>query len=313
MHPRLTFLLLPYTRAELPAWGKLMKWMVIGPRGSPAKPEWQTLPAVIVRGKCHGYLMKLDRSDWAQRFTYFLGRYYELGVQRVMDVLLRPGDSFVDIGANIGMITLHARHLVGAAGRIECFEPNPECVEAIREHLRINGIENAIVHPCALSDSNGSLLLKLTSDHTGTATLAEVGSDAVRSMTVDVRIGDEMIGTVPRLIKIDVEGFELQVLRGLRHTLSKYKPFLLTELSESLFARAGTSVAEVAGFLFDLGYAAFGIGTARKIFRHELVLSPLAPDGDFSSFTDVLWAPPERRQDLSHCTVGDLKTGQARR
>jgi hypothetical protein len=75
-------------------------------------------------------------------YDLLFGRYYELGVTRVLDFLLRPGDKFVDIGANIGMITLHARFLERAKGRIDCFEPNPECVEALQEHLSINGINN---------------------------------------------------------------------------------------------------------------------------------------------------------------------------
>ena len=57
--------------------------------------------------------MELELSDWAERYTFFLGRYYEMGVQRVLDAILMPGDRFVDIGANIGMIALHARSLIG--------------------------------------------------------------------------------------------------------------------------------------------------------------------------------------------------------
>ena len=301
MHPKLAFLILPYTRAELPGWGRLLKLVGFGTAlggAQPMSPEWRMLPEVVVRGKRHGFLMQLDRSDWAQCCTYFLGRYYELGVQRTLDLLLQEGDLFVDVGANIGMITLHARHLIGATGRIDCFEPNPQCVNAIRGHVRMNGIENVFVHPCALSDAPGSLDLSLTSEHSGTATLVDVGNDAIRTIKVDVRIGDDAIEGAPRVIKIDVEGFELNVLKGLRRTLSMHKPFVVTELIESHLNKAGTNVAEVSGFLFDLGYVAYGISSARALLRHDLVLQRVARGSDFRSFTDYLWVHPDNPADL---------------
>jgi FkbM family methyltransferase len=286
----LTPLLLPYTRAELYRYDALMHWVGVGWRAG-QKEEWKSLPAVVIRGKRHGFLMKLDRYDWCQRLTYFTGRYYEFGVLSTLDLLLRPGDGFVDIGANIGMVTLHARHLVGASGRIDCFEPNPHCVTAIHEHLSMNGIKNVNVHPCALADKPGSLRLKLTSEHTGTATLSEVGGDAIKTLDVDVRIGDDEIDEAPRVIKIDVEGFELHVLKGLSRTLTKHRPFLITELLDAHLSRAGTSVSEVATFLRDHGYRAYGVrsGRKRRFLPERLLLREIRPDDVFDA-TDVLWA-----------------------
>lgn len=247
------------------------------------------MPKIIITGKRHGFKMKLDRSDWAQCCTYFLGRYYELGVQRVLDRVLRTGDTFVDVGANIGMIALHARAKVGAEGRVICFEPNPDCAQAIDEHMAMNGIVNVNIRRCALGVATGRLTLSLTSEHTGTATLATVPS-AVRSIQVVVCIGDEELAdVVPRVIKIDVEGFELQVLKGLEKTIVRHRPFIITELVEEHLNRAGTSVADVAGFLAQLGYRPEGIATARSPVRHDVMLHPrVTPTGEFS---DWLWTP----------------------
>ena len=299
MNPRIAFLLLPYTRAQLPGWGRLL--------GLVSDLDWnptldgskKKLAAVVMRGKSHGYLMNLDLSDWAQRMTYFLGRYYELGVMRVLDFLLRPGDNFVDVGANIGMITLHARSLVGAEGRIDCFEPNPECVEALEAHLSINGMKNVFVHACALAESAGSLTLSLTSAHSGTATLVDVGGAAIRSHVVPVQVGDEVLTESPRLIKIDVEGFELHVLKGLKRTLTLHKPFLITEIVESQLQRAGTSMTEISDLLAGLGYQPLGIGSARKGRRHELMLRSLAGDSKSAGFHDVLWVHSDRSGEVS--------------
>ena len=232
MYPRLPFLVLPYTRAELPGWR--IPLALTGGLVSVADTRWQNAPKVTIRGKDHGYLMELELSDWAERYTFFLGRYYEMGVQRVLDAILMPGDRFVDIGANIGMITLHARSLIGSTGRIDCFEPNPECVERLRRHLQINNIENVTIHTCALSDKVGNSNLNLSSEHSGTATLTEV-DEVKRTLPVTVCVGDDLLMEGPRInvMKVDVEGYEMKVLKGLARTLEKFRPIIITELIEA--------------------------------------------------------------------------------
>lgn len=281
---RLSDLILPYTRAELPGWGRLMAWG--GILGAKFDKEWVGSESVVVRGKAHRYLMRLDRSDWSQRLTYFLGRYYEFGVLEALNAILRPGDTFVDIGANIGMISLHARSRVGADGQIVCFEPIPECANAIKENFALNKFSNGTVYNIALSDSSGELQLKITSNHTGTATLADVeSSEVVRSIGVKVEIADTLIDFPVHVIKIDVEGFELRVLRGLKRTLEKHKPFIITELIEPQLRKAGSSIEEVSNFLRNAGYQPFGIASRRRGVRHKLLL--LASNNQCS---DVLWA-----------------------
>ncbi len=239
-----------------------------------ADTRWQNAPKVTIRGKNHGYLMELELSDWAERFTFFLGRYYEMGVQRVLDAILMQGDRFVDIGANIGMITLHARSLIGSTGQIDCFEPNPECVERIRRHLQMNSIQNVTIHMCALSDKVGNLNLNLSSEHSGTATLTEV-DEVKRALPVMVCVGDDLLMEGPRInvMKVDVEGYEMKVLSGLEGTLKKFKPIIITELIDTHLSRAGTSVAAVTERLSILGYAPLGIGSVRKGISHRLTLS----------------------------------------
>lgn len=277
MNPHLSFLLLPYTRFKLPGWARLMRLAGNGAVLGGAErmsPEWSAMPKVTVRGKRHCFKMKLNRSDWAQCSTYFLGRYYELGVQRTLDKILRNGETFVDIGGNIGMISLHARYLVGSDGKLICFEPNPECADVIEEHMRMNDIDNTEVRRCALAEAPGTLSLNLTSAHTGTATLASV-TGAVRSMKVAVCVGDdELAGKVPRLLKIDVEGFELQVLKGFKKQSLGISHLLLRSWWKST-CKAGSSSAGVLEFLTQLGYKPSGIGTVRSPIRHDVKLSPM--------------------------------------
>jgi FkbM family methyltransferase len=290
MYPLLPFLLLPYTRLELPGWGKLLE--LTGAYVPVDDPTWRTAPRVTTRGKSHGYLMRLELSDFAQRTTFFLGRYSEIGVQSVLDATLRPGDRFVDIGSNIGMFTLHARSLIGASGKIDCFEPNPECVRMLREHLEINDIQNVTIHACGLAETAGEMRLNLPSSHSGHATFADV-AQPLGAIEVRVCIGDDLLmdGRRVDVIKIDVEGFELNVLRGLQRTLQAWNPILITELLEVHLHRAGTCAAAVAELLGGLGYIPYGIGYVRKGRGHELVLL-----ASTEGFCDVVWIHPKDRR-----------------
>ena len=145
------------------------------------------------------------------------------------------------------------------------------------------------------------MCLTLTSEHSGTATLAAVSEPAHSTVQVEVRVGDDLIGEAPRVIKIDVEGFEFSVLKGLRRTIDEHKPFLITELIESHLRRAGASVNEVAQFLVGRGYEAYEIHAWRKrrFLRVDLVLVPIDSRGAFPIHSDVLWMHRDRRIDLS--------------
>src|SRR5262245_49548095 len=118
----------PYVRRELPGWGRVYAAMVGGYRR-----DWLWAAAKVrtIRGKRHGYAMRLDLSKWADRSAFFLGRWYDLNTQLLMSALLRPGDTVVDVGANRGMFALAASRLVGETGRVVCFEPNPNCFQIL--------------------------------------------------------------------------------------------------------------------------------------------------------------------------------------
>ena len=289
MYPKWTLLLLPYTRLELPGWGKLLRIAkVIGPISN---SRWKNAPKKMIRGKVHGYWMILDLSDWSERFTYFLGRYYELEIQQLLSAILDPGDRFIDVGANIGMISLLAAHLVTETGKVDSFEPNPECVQAINNNLEINGIKHVNVYPVGLSDSNGIVRLNLTSLHTGTATMAHVDG-VTKSFEVQVLLGDDVVvsdSKQVKLIKIDVEGFELHVLKGLKQTLQMFHPLLITEFVESQFQRAETSGAEIMSFLTEIGYKPYGISMKRKWMRYHFQLIPVLDRFNDRGVRDILW------------------------
>ena len=126
---RAAMLFRPYISRELPAWGKVYKAAV---GDFEADDRWKGHERIWFRGKFHEYEMSLDLGYWSNRATFFLGRYPDLPTQLIMKAYLKPGDTFIDIGANEGMISLLASSLVGRTGKVLSFEPNPRPREVFR-------------------------------------------------------------------------------------------------------------------------------------------------------------------------------------
>lgn len=284
-------ILLPYTRNQLPAWGKVLKH--IGKIDKEHDEKWVGSPTKCIRGIKHKYLMELDLEDWSARKTYFLGEYFELHIMRLLDLMLRPGDRFIDIGSNIGMVALHGAHLVGSGGRVDCFEPNPECCSQIQRLIDKNNLMQIQIHPYGLSDSQEMLELTQEHIHTGGGTFAKLDpSRVVSRVDAEVRRGDDVfvdeMSTCPRLIKIDVEGYELNAMRGMGDTLARWGCPIIMELVEGNLARAGVSVHELVGFMVDLGYTPMNIKFDRKLLGRSLSVEDIANSAQKFS-RDVLW------------------------
>ncbi|MEM1126792.1 MAG: FkbM family methyltransferase [Bacteroidota bacterium] len=175
---------------------------------------------------------------------------------------VRPGMTVLDIGAHIGEFTIVAGHLVGADGRVIAFEPNAALVEVVRDNVRLNGLAHVHVEPVALADTDGDVVLEVHSEPSISALLEEGMEQRPRTMTarvsaitLDAYCSAHQV--TPHLIKIDVEGAELSVLRGARRLLeqpSEVAPMLIVECSDQNYKRFGHTGQELFGMLQDLGY-----------------------------------------------------------
>ncbi len=285
-YPRWTLCALPYLRLELPGWGRLYTAM-----GGERDERWIDAPRRDVRLKLHGDTMRLDLSNWSERRSWFLGRFYELETQRLLRRLLRPGDVFLDVGANIGMLSLLAARCVGPQGRVHAVEPNPQVAARLRASLERNAIENVELHECGLSDRVEELALRVWAHHTGQGTFAQRTNSGLAPLTAEHRVrvvrGDELLSDrrdgrelAPGVIKIDVEGFECRVLRGLERTLTRHRPALIIEAIAEQLAWAGTSLEELFDFLHAHDYRVMRITSARAGWQRRVVLQELRAPGD---------------------------------
>jgi FkbM family methyltransferase len=163
---------------------------------------------------------------------------YEFPMQQAIAANLLPGDVFYDIGANIGFFSLIAARLVGPTGHVYAFEPVESNAAAIVRSGRRNDFATIKVFVQAIGSRTGTADL-LTARHIGGAVLASVGEppDRVGCVRVEVLTMDEAIARhglrPPSLLKIDVEGAELEVLHGMVETLSNYRPKLLYEIDDA--------------------------------------------------------------------------------
>lgn len=270
----------PYIKRELPGWGYLYRSVV----GSFEKDWiWRGERERWVRGKLHGYEMSVRIDGWSNRHTFFLERFYDLPTQLLLIKVLRNGDTFVDVGANEGMMTLLGSKLVGDTGKVISFEPNPTPGEIMKRNLRRNAITNVELHECGLGEVPGEMPLFVPDVNTGEGSFAAPARNVPgETVTCPVRVGDEVLGDLsPRLIKIDVEGFEAHVLEGLTSTLRHAKPIICMEMIGSLLARDGQTSNGLCELLRNLGYEGRRLSLAN---RHELALEPMPSewrDGDY--------------------------------
>jgi len=281
----------PYIRRELPGWGKLYRSLIGTHRDD---GFWAGQPPRWVRGKFHDYEMRVDIGHWSNRATYFLGRFYDLPTQLLLMNVVRPGDTTVDIGGNEGMISLLLSRLVGADGHVVAFEPNPGPRGIFEANLVRNQIANVTVHPCGLGDEPGVLPLFVPHMNSGEGSFGVPAYDGDQGTVVEcsVRVGDEVLaGASPAVIKIDVEGFELHVLRGLRATIARSYPLIVMEMVAAHLVRAGASPEALMAELATTRYVGHRLETVRAGRRHDLRLQRIDPAAPWID-GDVLWSVP---------------------
>lgn len=187
--------------------------------------------------KSPGGKLLVPLDDEVGRCIYFTGDY-DKKLTWLCRKLARPGDTVMDIGANLGLVTLTLARCVGPSGRVHAFEPNPVLQSLLSESLLKNSISNVELHRSALGSANGETELTVPAGNAGQGSLRWQWNyhDSKRYPCVVERLCDvvsrENISTI-RLIKIDVEGFEKEVLLGASDVLKDIRPHaIILEINE---------------------------------------------------------------------------------
>jgi FkbM family methyltransferase len=215
----------------------------------------------------HSLVLKLYPNDGAARLTYYFN-YHEPEIFRFLDKYLQPNSVFVDVGANIGCYTLFASKRVGEKGKVLAFEPQPLTYRRLVENIQSNRSSNVIAEPYAVGRESGPLQVVSMADTARTYTQEVIvenpsraiqGIEICQAVSLDDYFRDHPIYRID-YIKIDVEGFEFEVLLGAMRTLTVSVPLLIQiELFDELQVRSTGEAMPVQEFLTNLGYGFYSI------------------------------------------------------
>lgn len=196
----------------------------------------------VLAGPARGIRLMIE----PRREKFYWRGGHDPAVARVLTTFLRPGHTFWDIGAHIGYMSLLGSRLVGPVGQVHAFEPMPANVARLREGMRLNAVTNMTVHPVAVSDTDR---LGVLSRHESTSMWSLVGQNPLGVQVTCVTL-NAMLASLgpPDLVKIDVEGAELQVLAGAERLLSLHPTLIVELLTDANRIRAE---ALLAGWNFE--------------------------------------------------------------
>lgn len=234
-----------------------------------------------------GIRYRLDLSQGID-FALYLGAF-ERGTTAACARLVRPGFNVLDIGANIGAHTLHLARLVGAEGRVFAFEPTRYAFEKLTRNLALNtdlqrrvtavqaflGPRSAAAAPPAIPSAwplagDGELHAK----HFGEA----MSTSGAAATSVDEFLAANAIPRVD-FVKLDVDGFECDVLCGAVAMLKRDRPTFVMEIAPYVLAERGASLDRLVGYLAPLEYRFFSEDGNRPLPSSPHQLAALVPDG----------------------------------
>lgn len=221
------------------------------------------LPGLIERGErpyrfAGGQiLLDIHEKRWIRTIAI---EAFETAKVRALAHFLRPGMTLVDVGANIGFFSLVAAKLVGPTGRALAVEPEPENCARIRRNVELNGYANVEIAQVALGDRCGEVTLHLATDHGHHSLLDRSPNRAGTTLAVPIETLDALLAArnIERVdvLKIDVEGAEVEVLRGAAETIRRNPALvILMDVHESL----GVDAAEVCDLIESYGLATYTI------------------------------------------------------
>ena len=181
------------------------------------------------------------------------GHVLEPFVLAVLRELVRPGDTLLDVGANIGWFTVIGSRLVGAGGRVIAVEPEAANAALVRENVRRNGCGNVVLHEVAAGAGEATARLYRSGDNSGDHRMA-IDSDRAAWVDVAVRPLDALVEGQVDVVKMDTQGSEVAALRGMADLLARNPRMrMVLEFWPHGLAQCGASTADLVALLGGIG------------------------------------------------------------
>ena len=234
--------------------------------------------------------MRVGLVDYLHRSVAIDG-VWDKKVFQVLTTRLREGHTFYDVGANTGYFSLIASRLVGDSGRVVAFEPSLRALSQLTNNVIDNDLRNVIVLSIAAGPQDRlAELLKSSEGNTGMTTLCDhLGYRNVEHVPVfQIDKITDSLGLSPSFVKIDIEGYEFEALKGMAKTLANHHPLVLMEVSRQWLAKQGLTPLDIYHFMRDFSYTAFAVKLGTDISFVSL------DQADFSNLEDqeeILFLP----------------------
>jgi FkbM family methyltransferase len=226
-----------------------------------------------------------------EKTIYYQGTY-ELGTLNLIEIFLEKNDIFLDIGANIGLMSIFASKQVGNDGKVFSFEANPDTVKLIEENIKINSLNNITIYPFALGSRNEKVKIYTNIDlNRGSASIVNI-SDKSKYHEVDMYTLNTIFESIPKikLLKMDIEGYELEALKGMGILFKERDslPIMIIECGEEI-KNTKLSKFSVYEFVMNLkSYSVFKLKNGKGKFSK---LVKINSDSDLPTHDNMVCIP----------------------
>ncbi len=226
----------------------------------------RSLPPLPAQKRIEDVVFEYDLGNYRGTAPMYFGSYGLL-IVAAMKRLLKPGGVFVDVGANIGYLSAIAAGIVGKQGQVHCFEPVPTYFERLERLVELNPGHSITINSKAAGEAPGDCTIYVTREP-GQNTMVPAyksGPEIISTLNVpvvrlDSYFAERKINRIS-LLKIDAEGFELPVLKGLQHFLegSKQRPAIICEIAPRAYSLMGRTISELSEYMAAYGYSAYDL------------------------------------------------------
>jgi len=208
----------------------------------------------------NGMTLDSPSKNISARNTFLHGRK-DPRIFRWMDKHIAKGATVIDVGANVGAYALYLAKLVGPLGKVIAVEPASTNLKFLKKNIDANHLSQVSVESVALGAEEGELVLSYCPENAGEHHISTAGEEASIQETVHVERLDDLVKRYGNpdatFVKIDVEGFEHNVLLGFVETLRTQSPTLLIEHAKAGSERYGAARQETVDLMQSLGYRAY--------------------------------------------------------
>jgi FkbM family methyltransferase len=226
--------------------------------------------------------------------------YWEKTETKAFILHLKPDTLVIDAGANFGHYALVAAKFVGSAGKVIAFEPNTETFELLLSNIAMLAHQNVIAVQAGLSDCNGEMSLSIDSSNPGGHSFTkdnvhETGGDEITPVySLDKYLSNNQFTLPVSIIKIDVQGFEVKVIRGAIQTIQRDHPVVFCEVTPEATKNSGDDFQELLEFFKDANYTVKFIDAANGHLEDvSYKQAAIILDQPEREYADLIFIPPQ--------------------